>query len=384
MVALVFVAAACFGGSTPSEPVLPPPLPAVDSCPLPSAPSVCESLVCRFPEARSAPEPMAVALAQAMLANDRLAGGMSCSYCTLVWTSDAQTWFPLAQVGEIVDECGRWYRHQRLCWRTKDKSRTCSSGESSFDGQQVYAQQDKECGNGALIQPQDPYQTMAPGYSPTRFLGRSICYNQRELLGELLLKSQDLSTVQGAARGLIRLHGTIDAQNQTLIIDVDVDPSRGFAPVRIATFDGLTGSPWILLKVDEMSHIDGAWVPVRGVRRAFEDVPPPIELQKQFKDALKQAGIEARVDPRDASARRRFQRVVSSVFGEAGWRYAEDQSVSPAVLTGVVISKVGIGCDAPLPRVEFRADSVRVDALRHIGSDGQPAEAPDAASQDSP
>ncbi|MFN7021843.1 MAG: hypothetical protein ACK4WH_11020 [Phycisphaerales bacterium] len=344
------------------------------------SPPVCGHLAVVFPPPREAVDPVAQAVARAVLLNDQRIGGYAASSCTLVWNEGARSWFPMSQSVEIGDECGRWYREQRICSPSAaDGKPVCKGGESSFDGREVRSQQDAESGSGGLIIQPDPGKTAFVGYSPAWFMGRMVCFNQRKSLGAMLLESKDLELVGGADGGLVRLRGTIDADNIILVCEVDADPYRGFAPVRICTFDALTGAPQELLTIEELREVDHAWFPVRGTRRAFEDdEPPPMAKQQEFRDLLVQNGLEGRVDPRSAEQRRRFQSVVRQVFGERGWGSVEARGVSPARMEVDRLERVGILCTAQLPRVEFRPDTRVLDLVRRIGSDGQPIGSPDS------
>jgi len=145
------------------------------------------------------------------------------------------------------------------------------------------------------------------------WLGRHLGEFGRERMGELLLGAPDL-TMEYSTRGLPVVSGTVRLENAVFLLQVEVDPARGFAPRTITVRDRALRVPYYRYETTSFICWEGVWLPERGVREARMFAPTPEEATA-FRQATAKRGVSRESDFFDPHVQSLFQEAVQEVFG---------------------------------------------------------------------
>jgi hypothetical protein len=95
---------------------------------------------------------------------------------------------------------------------------------------------------------------------------------------------------------LIRLSGSHFAGDKWERVEVDIDPARGFMPIRMTRTFELFGLLREELTVLSAENIDETWVPTAGIRTVFGlDVPPEMQALSEETQVAQQEEVDRRV-----------------------------------------------------------------------------------------
>jgi hypothetical protein len=153
------------------------------------------------------------------------------------------------------------------------------------------------------------------------YLGRTVSAGGVRRLGELLLEADNLRVLQTEDfAGVVRICGTVDTGGMVAELEVDIDTSRGFMPIRIRTLDGLMMYPVEVLTVTRIDLVNGHYMPSEGTRETYY-LNANEEQAARLDKELSAVGLDVkdrRPDPRDPDTRRKYQEAVRAAFGDAG------------------------------------------------------------------
>lgn len=216
------------------------------------------------------------------------------------------------------------------------------------------------------------YADVAMWATPLKFLGRYFDIEKGRTLPELLSDASDVRVRDGDVPGSRVVSGFLVSSGRVWLIEAQVDPSRGFAPTRIALYDGLIGRPADVIQIDRLERHADCWIPVEGVETVYYLDPETMkgELWERYADGM--AALAPPGESPDATVpavREAVRRLIRDVYGPGGIPTAE---LAPPHRLTVTIERV----NEPIPPKEFELvlppDAVIVDWLRGRASNGVP------------
>lgn len=170
----------------------------------------------------------------------------------------------------------------------------------------------------------DPHTIRLPVLCLDRVLGRWVSRRQVERLGDLMLKpGSDLSMISiDAQTRVARVRATFNTGSYFAEVVVDIDPSRGYAPVRTAVFDAHILRMLEQVVILDERVVDGVWLPTRAAMQTYFGVEtaPDDARSLAFSERLSSLGIDRQsMNPEDAGVRREIRSAVRDAFGDAGF-----------------------------------------------------------------
>lgn len=322
----------------------------------------------------------AVAIVRAMGAHDA-------SIYSIEWKSDisypdGHGWKVYQTAEHGMDEMGRWYSHVRFGVEQSPGSLHfffVHTWTSDGNVQYLY-NEDSRLG---AIQPPDRGCLWTP--SPVMFLGRLVALNGRRSLSDLMLEGTDLRISKPENDiGVVQVTALVDTGGMIGDVEIDIDITKGFMPIRYRLRDALMQYPVEEWTVTRAQLLDGVYVPVEGYRDTYY-ASLTQEDGNKLEAALDQIGLDFRKskpDPRVLATRQRYHDAVRLAFGEQGVPHL------PVWKTQRLGSTQLLSLNSHIPDDRFVAQipaGISIsDSFHQIGHDGLPIESPEPVLKDLP
>jgi len=216
-------------------------------------------------------------------------------------------------------EDGRWYWRGRRGSRETGGPLEYEDQVFVFDGVEMRSYLESQ--HSGVRAPEGNDRNTIASYE--QWLGRRLCYARQPDSKPLALRLLDgrklaAQPVPGSAVSW-QLCGEIVIEGIWFTIQMELDSSRGFAPVEWTLFHPTQGFPYQKYRADDWRNIDGVWLPMWIERSLFTAGEPSAEQQAQLRDRITDAGLESPIDPRDEHAQSVALKAVAEVFGSGGY-----------------------------------------------------------------
>ncbi|MEX2217718.1 MAG: hypothetical protein WD749_03075 [Phycisphaerales bacterium] len=300
----------------------------------------------RRPVAPEAAPPTAEALLAALAVHDARLRSLEWRQrvtVSLAWLSE-----PVAiQEGFLgFDDDGNWYRQDRYAVvpEVGQAPRYFERFIAAGDGE-VRGLQRPDATKGLVRAPDGHDRALYP--TPETLLGRWLETACDCPMSEFL-KAARKHSVEPLQSGRVRLRAWRAVGAYSTFVDVDCDPQREYLPMRIEICDALLGSPIVTLETTECQQRDGAWVPTRGTKTAWDRAWTDDQVE-QLTAALEAEGFRKPWNPEDHATEQAHRRAIEQVFGRAG---VPVRPLGMGTLTMEVTEVTSI--NTPLDRVRFQ------------------------------
>jgi hypothetical protein len=245
---------------------------------------------------------------------------------------------------QAFDDTGRWLHQFEDEVFDPKQGRLLFVGRTIFDGEWMYGHGRTGEAAGGTIQAFDGHRVSQLGFDC--WIGRHEDKTGARSLADYLLAAPDLRAWRSEA-GLPVLEATVLFPQVTALVEVHLDPSRGFAPQSITVRDRAIGVPYRRLHVTRWVEVDGLWLPA-----ACDLESNYTELSEQddarFADAMARHGLTRASDVRDPSVQRAYREVLQEAFGA-------DEAPHLPLVPKIYVEFEYISLNTTLPEALFEA-----------------------------
>lgn len=318
-----------------------------------------------YDDSESGTREEALALIAAMDINDGALRSLEWSQKNERATPDG---WEVAEQSERVFDGARWACDRTVSLPAADGRSVNISSNYVFDGLVLHTL-DKARKTG-LVRESKPAD-VAMWSTPLKFMGRFVDTVEHRSLAEVLEGAAELRVRAGASEGVRVVSGYVELGQHAYFLQADIDTSRGFAPVRIALYDGLVRRPVEVLEVTRLGQHAGAWIPVSGVDSLYtlpSEMSDPrwSKLQEKMRPLVSEDGT---IHAGEAAIRQAAKSAINEVYGAGG---VPVELLSPPHRLTVTVRSA----NERIPDARFRLSppdgAVIVDGLHLRASNGSP------------